>query len=228
MLTITAPTGQLDVIEALRVVAALYRVRGFFQPLSRQWEERPPTAMEAEHYLRGYDYPRLRAEIDGVHDSADRAAAALQWCLDGARSTDQLRRRLAAIVRQPLAPWSALPLLSSVPAAMERDRAAAETREAAVRSRHLGTIGERLTGLTLRVIRVFDAGSRRYGYHVQPRHQILMRDPATLDTLTWTSTSAQLPAVGRTITLSGTVKAHRLYGVTRQTDLTNCRWKYTA
>ncbi|MFJ2193124.1 hypothetical protein ACIOJE_35145 [Kitasatospora sp. NPDC087861] len=229
MLTLTTPaTDRLDVIEALRVVTSLYRVRGYFQPVSRQWEDREPTAHEAEAYLHGYDRPQLRADIDSVHDAADLATAALQWCLDGATSIDTFRRRLASIARQPLAPWTALPLLASVPAAMERARAAAETREAAHRSRHLGTPGERLTGLTLRVVRVFAERPRQFGWHVQPRNTILLRDPATLDTLTWTCTSAHLPAVGRTLTLSGTVLAHRLYqGITRQTELTNCRWKYT-
>ncbi|MFF2751110.1 hypothetical protein ACFVVA_36940 [Kitasatospora sp. NPDC058048] len=228
MFTITTPAAdRLDVIEALRVVCALYTVRAHFQPVSRAWEERPPTAHEAEAYLHGYDRPQLRAEIDGVHDAADQAENALQWCLNGARSTDTFRRRLAAVARQPLAPWTALPLLASVPAAMERARAAAETREAARRSRHLGVIGQRLTGLTLRVVRTVRQEPRRYAYHVQPRTWILLRDPATLDTLTWTSTSAQLPAVGRAVTLSGKVTAHSRYGFTLQTDLTNCRWKYT-
>ncbi|MFD8708619.1 hypothetical protein ACFV1W_39585 [Kitasatospora sp. NPDC059648] len=229
MLTTATTTDQLDVIEALRVVSALYRVRGYFQPLSRQWEPEPPTAMEAEEYLRDYDRPDLRAEIDSVHDAADLATAALQWCLDGATSTDTFRRRLAATARRPVAPWAALPLLATVPAAMARDRAAAETREAAHRSRHLGTKGDRLTGLTLRVVRHFAEKPRQFGWSVQPRTTILLRDPATLDTLTWTCNSAQPPAIGRTITLSGTVKAHRLYqGRTRQTELTNCRWKYTS
>ncbi|MFE3506448.1 hypothetical protein [Kitasatospora sp. NPDC059160] len=224
----TAPlTGpELDVIEALRVCSALLAVRGYFQPLSRQWEPQPPTAMEAEHYLRGYGDPRLRAEVDGVHDAADRAVEALQWCLDGQFVADDFRRRLFAIARHPFTTWRNLPLLASVPAAVKRAKAAAEAAEAAERSRHLGVPDYWLAGLTLSVVRVIDLGQRTFGYHVQPRHRVIFRD-AELNTLTWVSTSTRLPAVGRTVTLSGTVKAHTLYWGTRQTELTRCRWEYT-
>ncbi|WP_329492555.1 hypothetical protein OG618_37835 (plasmid) [Kitasatospora sp. NBC_01246] len=216
---------QLDVIEALRVCSALFAVRGFYQPLSRQWEPQPPTAMEAEQYLHGYDYPELRREVDAVTGAADAAAEALQWCLDGQFSGNEFRQRLAAIARHPVTVWRNLPLLASVPAAMKRERAAEETAKAAEVSRHLGVVDYRLTGLTLSVVRVLDLGQRTYGYHSQPRHRLIFRD-AELNVLTWLCTSTRRPATGRTVTLSGTVKAHGHYRGTAQTELTRCRWDY--
>ncbi|MFE2911455.1 hypothetical protein [Kitasatospora indigofera] len=222
--TRTTP-DQLDVIEALRVCSALFAVRGFFQPLSRQWEPQPPTAMEAEQYLRGYDYPQLRAEIDGVTGAAAAATEALQWCLDGQFTADNSRRRLAAIARHPVTVWRNLPLLASVPAAVRRSKAAEESAKAAEVSRHLGVVDYRLTGHTVSVVRVLDLGQRTYGYHSQPRHRLIFRD-AELNILTWLCTSSRRPATGRTITLSGTVKAHTLYRGAAQTELTRCRWEY--
>ncbi|MFF1798192.1 hypothetical protein ACFVXQ_28935, partial [Kitasatospora sp. NPDC058263] len=173
MTTATRAATRLDVLEALRVCAALYAVRGYFQPLSRQWEPQPPTEMEARQYLTGDRYPTLRREVDGVSDAAATAATVLEWCRAGRAEDSAYRRKLAAVTATATTAPGNLAVLASAPAVWAKEQAAqAAARaaaESAARSRHLGTQGERLTKLTVTVVTVLSLGQRRYGYHTQPQ-----------------------------------------------------------
>lgn len=221
-------TAALTTTEVLRAAAAVIRARGYFQPLSRQWEPEVPTAMDVERYVFGQepvergDRQRFAAQSEAA---ATEAAAVLAWCAEGEQGNDY-RATLARLARAERISTRDIPVLCSAVAACRRDQqraaVAAERAADAEHSRHQGTRGERVT-IAATVAVVVDQGSRAYGYSEQPRRLVKLRD-ADHNVYVWEARTANVPAKGARVQVTGTVASHGQYQGTRQTNLTRCRW----
>ncbi|WP_335983098.1 MULTISPECIES: hypothetical protein [Streptomycetaceae] len=226
----TAPTtAALTPTEVLRAAAAVIRARGYFQPLTRQWEPEVPTAMDVERYLYGRapvergDRRRFDAQAEAA---AQLAPAVLEWCARGEEGSDY-RTALARLARADHVGERDIPLLCSAVHAYQREqrRAAATAERAAdaAHSRHQGATGERIA-ITATVAVVVALTPRRFGYHEQPRHLVKLRD-ADHNVYVWEATTTNLPTRGARVHVTGTVASHGRYHGTPQTNLTRCRWK---
>lgn len=224
-----APAATLPVREVLRVAAAAITARGYFQPMSRMWEPQIPTALDVEAYLDGRTdapYGVIRAAIDADTAAVETADAVLSWCRSAGDEDGDYRLRLADLTRYQVLNRRNVAVLVSAVAAWQRDqrrrRIAAEQDRAAECSRHQGAVGERLT-VTATVVMVRRMEPTHFGYRVQEKHLLQFRD-AEHNVFKWFSAAASLPIAGQTVTLTGTVKKHEVFGGTAQTLLTRCRW----
>ncbi|TDT93311.1 hypothetical protein EDD99_8120 [Streptomyces sp. 846.5] len=224
----TAPATVLTPLEVLAAASAVIRVRGYFQPLSRQWEAAVPTAMDTERLVFGWQ-PHQRGDralfAAQAEAAAVEAAAVLAWCAEG-EPGNGYRASLARIVRAGRAAERDIPLLCSAVNSYRRDqhRAAitADKTADAEQSRHQGAMGDRVT-VTATVAVVVDLGSRTYGYRVQPRLLVKFRDAAHT-VYVWQASTGNVPKQGDRVEVTGTVSAHGTYQGIAQTSLTRCRW----
>lgn len=229
MATTTATTA-LTPLEVLAAAAAVIRARGYFQPLSRQWEEQVPTAMDVERYVFGYepvergDFKRFAAQSQ---TAAAEAPAVLAWCTEGEGAHgNEYRLKLARLARAERVSARDIPTLCSAVNSYRQDQRwatrAADMAADAECSRHQGAKGERVT-ITVTVAVVIGLGSRRYGYSEQPRILIKFRD-AEHNVFVWEARTSNVPALGARVRLTGTISSHGHYRGTAQTNLTRCRW----
>lgn len=221
-------TAALTPTEIIRAAAAVTRARGFYQPLTRQWEPAVPTAMDVERWLfaqapveRG-DRQRFAAQAEAA---AAEAPAVLAWCVAG-EPGNAYRTTLARIARAEHATTRDIPVLCSAVDAYRRSQKraaiAAERTASAEHSRHQGAQGERIT-IAAVVAVVVDQGARRYGYSEQPRLLVKLRD-ADHHVYVWEAKTANVPAQGDRVRITGTVASHGHYQGTAQTNLIRCRW----
>lgn len=221
----------LDVIHAAAVVIT---ARGYYQPLSRQWEAAVPTVLDVEAILNRWE-PRQRGDRalfarTAAALPADMAAAILEWCRSGTADHGDYRANLARAARAEHANDRDIPLLCSAVAAWQKDQRrtarAAQAAADAECSRHQGATGERIAR-TVTVAAVIEQSSRTYGSSTQQRYLIKLRDDEG-NVYVWPArprNASALPAQGERITVTGTVKRHSLYRGAAQTYLSNCRWK---
>ncbi|MGP4115432.1 hypothetical protein ACTWP5_31605 [Streptomyces sp. 4N509B] len=231
-MTTPTPLRPLDVIRA---AAAVIAVRGAYRPITRDHDDptRTPTAWEVEAYLHGddlYDGPDGRERIDiAAAQAADTAAAVCAWCRAGANQPSRYRSRLARLTSAPTVAPRDLSLLASAVAAWHHDRHRghldAERATDAARSRHQGRPGDRLT-VNVTVVAVIPLPSRHFGYVVQFRHLVKLRD-AVGNVYVWSATTDHLPTRGAAIEITGTVKSHLTYRGIAETSLRHCRWTPT-
>ena len=224
----TTTSAVLTPLEVLTAAAAVIRARGYYQPLSRQWEPQVPTAMDTERFLFGWqpvergDKQRFAAQAPAA---AAEAPAVLAWCAQGEPGNDY-RQKLARIIRAGRAAEKDIPLLCSAVSSYQRDQrkaaAIADRAADAEHSRHQAAKGKRIT-VTATVAVVIDQGSRTYGYSVQPRLLVKLRD-ADHNVFVWEAKTENVPAQGDRVEISGTVSAHGQYEGTAQTNLIRCRW----
>ncbi|MGX9891411.1 OB-fold nucleic acid binding domain-containing protein [Streptomyces sp. NPDC002276] len=239
MITTTASAVRLAPLDVIRTAATVIRARGYYQPLSRQWEKAVPTVMDVEHLLYGRG-PILNGDGALMARAASELpatlpAAVLEWARTGTAEQGDYRANLARAARAAEATARDLPLLCSAPEVWQREqtRQARKTQAAsdAVLSRHQGEKGERLVRM-VEVAVIVDQRPRTYGYHVQERRLIKLRD-AEGNVYIWEARVKDvttLPQQGARIEIRGKVKKHDTYrntvhGDTAQTYLSNCRWK---
>lgn len=223
----TAPS--LTALDILRAAAAVIRTRGYYQPLTRQWEPEVPTAMDVERWLFGRqsvergDHRRFAAQSEAAEQEA---AACLAWCQAGGRSSSEYRTKLARLTAAEHVTERDIPLLCSAVTAHQREQRrvnmAAERAADADHSRHQAAVGERAS-ITAAVVAVINLGDRTYGYREQTCHLIKFRD-ADRNVYTWKTTTPNIPARDDSVRLTGTVSAHGHYQGTAETVLTRCRW----
>ncbi|MFM9625105.1 hypothetical protein ACKI14_45195 [Streptomyces turgidiscabies] len=238
----TAPTVRFAPLDIIRAAATVIRARGYYQPLSRQWEKAVPTVMDVEHLVYGRGpvldgdgalMARAASELP-----AEMPAAVLEWARTGTAEQGRYRANLARAARAAEATARDLPLLCLAPDVWQRE----QTRQArkvqaatdAVLSRHQGEKGERLVR-TVEVAVIVDQQPRTYGYTVQERRLVKLRDTEG-NIYIWEARVKDvtaLPQQGARIEIRGNVKKHDTYrnaahGDTAQTYLTNCRWKPTS
>ncbi|WP_138910004.1 hypothetical protein [Streptomyces chryseus] len=178
--TTAAPLTPLAVLTA---AAAVITARGFYQPASRSWEAARPTISDVEPLLFGWEFhERGDAALFARAATASRdiPAAVLQWCAAGsAPGHSDYRAKLARLASRPTVTPGSLPLLvSAVGAWQEEQRRHARAHQAAAdaaNSRHQGEPKERITRRVTVVARVRQ-DDRSYGYRVQSRYLIKMRD----------------------------------------------------
>jgi hypothetical protein len=101
--------------------------------------------------------------------------------------------------------------------AIERQLQLTKQREARKDSVHVGTVGERLRGLTM----VFES-ARVIGGEQFSSCLWKFRDEAG-NAFSWFATRGTNMKAGERFTLTGTVKAHRLYKEVKETQLTRCK-----
>ncbi|MDJ0344260.1 hypothetical protein QMK19_29055 [Streptomyces sp. H10-C2] len=221
-------TAALTPTEIIRAAAAVTRARGYYQPLTRQWEPAVPTAMDVERWLFAQD-PIERGDRQRFAAQCEAAAAetpaVLAWCAEGERG-NAYRTTLARIARMERASTRDIPVLCSAVDAYRRTQQraamAAERTASAEHSRHQCAQGERLT-LTVTVAVVVDQGSSRFGYSEQPRLLVKFRD-ADHHIYVWEAKTKNVPDKGARVQVTGTVASHGQYQGTRQTNLIRCRW----
>lgn len=225
----STPAGPFTAAEVLHTAAAVVAVRGYYQPLSRQWEEARPTAMDVESLMFGWAMPiRERAAFERAMPAAGQAVADIvAWCRAGAALTgNEYRTKLARLVDAPQATLRDLPLLCSAVSSWQREakRVAADSERAAEadHSTHQGTTGQRLN-ITATLVVVVTLPVTTYGYREQAKHLLRFRDDRD-NVYIWESTASRLPAQRDRVHLTGTVKKHTIYRGTAQTYLTRCRW----
>lgn len=235
----TTAAVRLTPLDVIRTAAIVISARGYYQPLSRQWEAAVPTAMDVEHLVHGYGpikrgdsalFARAASELP-----ATLPPAVLQWALSGTAEQSSYRANLARAARAEHVTAKGLPLLCSAVEMWQREQRknerATQAAADAMLSRHQGEKGVRL-GRTVTVAAVIEQKSGTYGYTVQERRLIKLRDdeghiyvwPARVRDVT------TLPQQGARIQITGTVSKHDTYrnqahGDTAQTYLTKCRWK---
>ena len=231
---ITACAVRLSALDVIRTAATVITARGYYQPLSRQWEKAVPTAMDVEAVLFGHElhepgdavlFARTATEVP-----ATLPAAVLEWCRTGTAEQSDYRAKLARTVRADHVTSGDIPLLSSAVAAWQReqrrsDRAAQEAADA-LHSRHQGDVKERITR-TVTVAAVIQLPTRTYGYRTQERYLIKLRDDEG-NVYVWTASPkdpATLPSPDARIEIKGTVAQHDTYRATAQTYISRCRWK---
>ncbi|WP_033287067.1 OB-fold nucleic acid binding domain-containing protein [Streptomyces sp. NRRL F-525] len=239
MFMTTAAAIRFTPLDIIRTAAVVIRARGYYQPLSRQWEQAVPTVLDVEHILYGRgpvlngDGALMARAASGL--PAALPAAVLEWARTGTAEQGTYRANLARVARAAEATARDLPLLCYAPEVWQREQArqARKTQAAAdaVLSRHQGEKGERLVR-TVEVAVIVDQRPRTYGYHVQERRLIKLRD-AEGNIYIWEARVKDvttLPQQGARIEIRGKVKQHDTYrnathGDTAQTYLSNCRWK---
>jgi len=227
-MTTDTTTTVLTPLDVLTAAGSVIRARGYYQPLSRQWEQEVPTAMDVERLVFGWqpvergDRQRFAAQAQAA---AAEAPAVLAWCLEG-ESGDNYRQKLARIVRTGRAIERDISMLCSAVHTYRRDqrRAAIAAERAAdtEHSRHQAAKGERITVIATVAV-VVDQGSRQFGYSVQNKRLIKFRD-ADHNVFVWEARTDNIPAQGDRVQISGTVSAHGQYEGTAQTSLIRCRW----
>ncbi|WP_330346658.1 hypothetical protein OG858_46955 (plasmid) [Streptomyces europaeiscabiei] len=237
----TASAIRLRPLDVIRAATTAITARGYYQPLSRQWEKEVPTALDVEVLLFGREPfergDRVRFTRAATETTPQTLAAILAWAQAGAEG-DDYRRRLARVARAEYVSTTDISLLASAVAAWRSSqkraaRAAQATTDAAL-SRHQGTVGERITR-TVTVAAVIKQPEKTFGYSTQKRYLIKLRD-AQGNVYVWPASPRDpgtLPRQGATVEVTATVKRHTTYanpshGDTPQTYVTRCRWKPTA
>jgi len=233
----TAAAVRFPPIDVIRAAAIVITARGYYQPLSRQWEEAVPTVMDVEtllyrraHHERG-DAARFARAAKQL--PATLPAAVLEWSRSGTADQGDYRASLARAARTDHITERDIPLLCSAVSGWQREqRRAARAAQAATdaeHSRHQGTKGERITR-TVTVAAVISQSPRTYGYRTQERRLVKLRDD-TGAIYVWPAqpkSVTTLPQEGARIDITGTVTKHDTYRNTAQTYLGNCQWKPAA
>ncbi|MGW1674578.1 hypothetical protein [Streptomyces sp. NPDC002324] len=237
----TASAIRLRPLDVIRAATTAITARGYYQPMSRQWEKEVPTALDVEVLLFGREPlergDRVRFTRAATEITPQTLNAILAWAQAGAEG-DDYRRRLARVARRQYVTTADVSLLSSAVAAWQSSqkraaRAAQATTDAAL-SRHQGAVGERITR-TVTVAAVLKQPSRTFGYSTQQRYLIKLRD-AQGNVYVWPARPRDpgtLPRQGAEVEVTATVKTHSTYkspghGDTAQTYVTRCRWKPAA
>ncbi|WP_125264845.1 hypothetical protein [Streptomyces alboflavus] len=235
MTTTPARPTPLDVI---RTAAAVITARGYYQPASRQWEQMVPTVMDVEALLNGHALlPRTRAGFERAAAQLDerQVLAVLQWCLSATPDASPYRLKLARAATATHAdPRDVGLLCSAYPVWLREQERAARAAQGATdsaRSRHQGTVGQRLTA-TATVATVTEQPSKAYAYTTQARYLIKFRTTEG-HILIWEArprTSATLPQRGDQVEVTGKVVKHSTYthrhhGPVAQTYLSHCKIK---
>ncbi|MGW0786153.1 hypothetical protein [Streptomyces sp. NPDC002913] len=225
----TAAPTEFAPIDVLTAAAVVITARGYYQPLTRPDEPAIPTAMDVTALLTGRDlyqrgdaalFARTRHQVEGIPETV-RA-----WCLTGTGEPGSYRARLAKLAGQATISDRHISMLASAVASWQKDqRRAALTRQQetdAERSAHVGETGDRITA-TVTVAAVIRLTDHHYGYSVQRRYLIKLRDEAGR-ILVWNATTSRAPSTGARITITGTVTRHDTYRDTAQTYINRCRW----
>ncbi|MGW3091711.1 hypothetical protein [Streptomyces sp. NPDC001108] len=230
-------TRQLTPYEAVRAAAAVIRMRGYYQPLSRMWEEQVPTAMDVTSHVYGWE-PIERGDRARI----DRAAAelppgtveeVLAWCLTPPAQPHRFRTALARAAAAEHVQERDIPLIAAGVGAWRQMRRRANYATQAERDRslstHQGEPGERLAR-RLTVANITAQPPRAYGYVTQERFLIKLRDQHG-HVYVWPAQPKDpgtLPQQGQTIDARATVTRHETYRETAQTWVKQLRWKPAA
>jgi hypothetical protein len=217
--------------DVLRAAATVITARGYYQPLSRQWESLRPTVMDVEALLNGHRlergdataYARARAATPHVPE------AVRQWCTAGAHGATEYRAKLARLAAQTHITDRDIPLLASAVDRWQRDQQrtarAHQAAADAAASHHQGQPKQPFTAHVTVAASV--PQSRTYGARTQNSSLIKLRDQ-TGNIFVWPTTieASRLPAEGDSIQITGTVTKHTASrnGVA-QTYLTRCKWR---
>ncbi|MER7069290.1 hypothetical protein ABT357_27095 [Streptomyces albidoflavus] len=219
--------------EIIRTAAAVLTMRGYYQPLGRPGEQAIPTALDVTAHLHGWE-PVQRGDRARIARAAAQLApgtveAVTAWAASPPPQPSTYRLRLARLVRSAALTEDDVPVLASAVHAWQRTQqraaraAQAETDRA--RSTHQGAVEERITR-RLTVAAVVEQPSRTYGYRVQLRYLVRLRDESGA-VYVWPAQPKRredLPAEGQAVEARATVTRHETYQGTAQTWVTRVRW----
>lgn len=225
----TAAAVQLTPFDVIRAAVAVTTVRGYYQPQTRPQEEAIPTAMDVRALLYGHE-PTERGDrtrfARAMAETAHLPAAILQWATGADREGNGYRATLARTAAARQTSDRDIPLLSSAVSAWRKDQErtgrAAQADTDRAKSRHQGEEGDRLK-IRATVASKVRLPDDHYGYRVQSRHILKLRDAAG-SIYVWFASTRNLPDEDDQIQLTGTVSKHDTYRDTAQTCLTRCRW----
>ncbi|MFE3557285.1 hypothetical protein ACFXKW_20820 [Streptomyces sp. NPDC059193] len=223
-------SANLTPLTVVKAAAAVIHARGYHQPQSRPWEAAVPTAYDVRTIVYSYQRDKhtlsAAAVARATTATADEPAAVLVWCTTPPAEPNDYRRDLDRLARAPHVEERDIALLCSAVAQWHKDKTRAARRHQAqtdaVHSRHQGTEGERITK-SVTVATVVSLGVRTYGGRDQERRLIRLRDDHG-NVYVWTTSTANTPAEGAAVTITGTVTRHDTYRDTQQTHITRCRW----
>ncbi|MFF0430342.1 hypothetical protein ACFYUJ_39020 [Streptomyces sp. NPDC004520] len=227
----TAPaTETFAPLDVIRAALMTMEVRGYFQPLTRQWEKQIPTTLDVLNQLRGGPAhergDRKRFAEAAAAIPLDVAATALAFCTTPPPGADERQLTLARIARRPAVREGDVSILAGGASrwvtAQKRAARAEQAAADAATSRHIGEKGERIT-VDAAVTAVIRQGEKTYGYRTQAEYLVKLRSEGGA-VLAWSAKTDKLPRRGDTVTLTGTVKRHTTYRDTATTYVTRCRW----
>lgn len=168
----------------------------------------------------------LRNDKIPSEQSAKTAAAAMEWLVAADFAVlDDYTRNAAAIVQAGYCKAEHVGILAYLPRAWEREeerrKREQERMTAAKKSRHIGTIGERIT-VKIDSVRLL-ASYANYINDYRGYMTFVYKITSDNVTLIWKTGSASLDDIERAATITGTIKSHGEYHGERQTIITRCK-----
>lgn len=207
--------------RVLSVTAAHHRVFGWFSRTAAEKLDRGASVDTVVEVIFGRgtseDDKKLRAQLTPTEDDIDNAKKSIEWAC-GIEGRSDFEHNLKAIASSGMASHRTMGLSCAIYGAWRKAFEVEASRKiASETSKHIGTVGERITLHEIKVLSSRCIGEGQYGATWLIK---LTNDDG--DALTWFTSEEKLQA-GETVSLKATVKKHDEFRGVKQTILTRCQ-----